>query len=201
MQTAIDWRRAQARLGVTADGQPGPVTYAALLVRTAGHSVPLAYQLGTALAAHIPIAQLDATPARLAGFLGQCCHESQGFARLRETWGPTAAQRGYEGRLDLGNTRPGDGLRYLGRGLIQITGRANYARAGAVLSLPLIEQPALAELPETAVRTAIDFWTRCSLSGPADRCDWRAVTRGINGGLTALAERVSCVGRALAVLG
>src|SRR5690606_17393021 len=65
-------------------------------------------------------------PTRLAAFLAQVGHESGGFVYAREIWGPTEAQKRYEGRKDLGNTQPGDGSRFRGRGLIQITGRANY---------------------------------------------------------------------------
>ena len=68
------------------------------------------------------------TPLRLAAFIAQIAHESGDFKYTREIWGPTKAQIGYEGRLDLGNTVPGDGKRYRGRGLIQITGRSNYVK-------------------------------------------------------------------------
>src|SRR5690606_26808719 len=68
------------------------------------------------------------TALQKAHFLAQVAHESAGFTRTREIWGPTTAQRRYEGRIDLGNVFPGDGSKYRGRGLIQITGRANYGQ-------------------------------------------------------------------------
>lgn len=200
MTTPIDWTRAQARLGVKADGSPGPITNAALLVHVAGHAVPLAASLGAAIVAHAAAAPVAGTAERLAGWLGQCCHESWGYTRLREVWVPTPAQRGYEGRRDLGNTHPGDGARFLGRGLIQITGRANYVAMGVALGLDLVAWPELAEQPEVAVLTAVNFWTRRGLALAADRRDWATITRRINGGLTALDARVRCIERALAVL-
>src|SRR4051812_35649614 len=83
---------------------------------------------------HMPITNAMAaydvnTPKRAAMFLAQVSHESGRFQWVRELWGPTPAQTRYEGRADLGNLRPGDGRRYLGRGPIQVTGRSNYASA------------------------------------------------------------------------
>ena len=69
------------------------------------------------------------TPQRLAHFIAQVGHESGSLRHVREIWGPTPAQASYEGRHNLGNVQPGDGARYMGRGPIQLTGRANYAAA------------------------------------------------------------------------
>src|SRR5258706_2482797 len=81
------------------------------------------------------------TAKRQAAFLPQVSHESNGFLWMREIWGPSPAQRAYEPpsrkAMDLGNLQAGDGFRYRGRGLIQITGRANYAACGEALALPL----------------------------------------------------------------
>ncbi|WP_456027277.1 glycoside hydrolase family 19 protein, partial [Pseudomonas capeferrum] len=79
--------------------------------------------------------------ARVAAFIAQVGHESGQLRYVREIWGPTAQQLTYEGRADLGNTVKGDGSKYHGRGLIQITGRANYAACGEALGLDLINKP------------------------------------------------------------
>ena len=79
------------------------------------------------------------TPGRMAAFLAQIGHESGGLHWLTELWGPTEAQRRYEGRLDLGNTTAGDGFKYRGRGLIQITGRSNYQLCSEALATDFIE--------------------------------------------------------------
>lgn len=138
---------------------------------------------------------------RQAHFLAQICHESGGFTWLEEIWGPTPAQLRYEGRRGLGNTQPGDGYRYRGRGLIQLTGRANYRRAGQALELPLEQQPEMAAVPEYAAMIAAWFWSTrrpvyngqsTTLNALADTdtvAAFRAITRAINGGENGLEDR------------
>lgn len=77
------------------------------------------------------------TPAHQAAFLAQIGHESGQLKWVKEIWGPTPAQSCYEGRKDLGNTEPGDGRQFFGRGLIQVTGRENYRRTGAAPGVSL----------------------------------------------------------------
>jgi putative chitinase len=131
------------------------------------------------------------TDARQAAFLAQVGHESGGLHWMVELWGPTAAQARYEGRADLGNTEPGDGYRYRGRGLIQLTGRANYARASAALSFDLIAQPEKLGEPELACRSAGWYWKEHGLNAFADAGDFETLTRRINGGLNGFEQRVS----------
>lgn len=122
------------------------------------------------------------TPERQAAFLAQIGHESGGLHWTSELWGPTAAQTGYEGRKDLGNTQPGDGFRFRGRGLIQITGRDNYYTAGAALGVDLLSDPALLAQPALAARSAAWFWKAHGLNELADAGDFSHITRRINGG-------------------
>ena len=127
------------------------------------------------------------TPRRQAAFLAQVAHESGELLYTHELESGAA----YEGRADLGNTQPGDGERFKGRGLLQITGRANYADCGAALSLPLTETPALLETPAGACRSAAWFWTRRGLSLLADVDHFGEITHRINGGYIGLDERLS----------
>lgn len=127
------------------------------------------------------------TPARQAAFIAQIAHESGQFRYVREL----ASGSAYEGRADLGNTMRGDGVRFKGRGLIQITGRANYKACGAALGLDLILYPELLEQPMYACRSAGWFWKARGLNELADAGDQVKITRRINGGTNGLAERLA----------
>lgn len=130
------------------------------------------------------------TPQRQAAFLAQVGHESGGLHWLVEIWGPTDTQRRYEGRYDLGNIAPGDGFKFRGRGLIQLTGRGNYKTAGAALGVDLIEQPELLGEPALACRSAAWFWSSRGLNELADAGEFERITKRINGGLNGYAERL-----------
>jgi len=147
------------------------------------------------------MAEFDiSTRERQAAFLAQIGHESGGLHWLVELWGPTAAQARYEGRKDLGNTQPGDGYRYRGRGLIQITGRANYEECGAALGVDLVNEPEKLGEPELASRSAAWFWESRGLNELADAGDFEKVTRRINGGLNGYADRVARLEMAMSAL-
>ncbi len=141
------------------------------------------------------------TPARQAAFLAQLAHESAEFRFMEEIWGPTPAQRRYEGRSDLGNTVAGDGFRYKGRGPIQITGRFNYKKYGDLLGLDLINNPQQAATPEVGFRIAGAYWQKNNINAMADRQDIVAVTKAINGGTNGLDDRKKYYERAKRVLG
>lgn len=137
------------------------------------------------------------TPERMAAFLAQVGHETNAFRWLREIWGPTRAQTGYEGRTDLGNTHPGDGKRFMGRGLIQLTGRANYGFAREQLRLRLGDsvpdfeaRPDMVMAPRWAALTAGNYWHRRGLNALADAGAFEQITRRINGGLNGQPDRL-----------
>ena len=140
------------------------------------------------------------TIARIAAFIAQVGHESGQLRYVREIWGPTAQQAGYEGRADLGNTVKGDGSKYRGRGLIQITGRANYAACGEALGLDLINQPELLEQPQHAAMSAAWFWSTKGLNTLADKGEFVKITRRVNGGVNGLEDRQRLYAQAQKVL-
>lgn len=168
------------------------------------------------------------TPRRQAMFLAQVAHESGGLARVVEnlnysaeglmrTWPqrfPTIestdtfarsperiASYVYADRLGNGPASSGDGWRFRGRGLIQVTGRANYDAAGVALGLDLIAAPDLLMMPIPAARSAGWFWDARDLNGPADALDIVTATRRINGGLNGLDDRKARYLRACRALG
>ncbi|WP_223645713.1 glycoside hydrolase family 19 protein [Corallococcus sp. EGB] len=136
------------------------------------------------------------TPRRQAAFLAQLAHESAEFRYFEEL----ASGRAYERRKDLGNVKPGDGMRYKGRGPIQITGRANYRAAGKALELDLEENPARAADLDVGFRTAAWFWNSRDLNKHADKGEFDAITRRINGGYNGKASRDTYYQRALRLL-
>ena len=139
---------------------------------------------------------------RAAAFIAQVGHESGQFRWLREIWGPTEQQAGYEGRADLGNTVKGDGSKYRGRGLIQITGHDNYLRCSLALfgDERLLRTPELLELPEWAAESAAWFWSVNGLNALADQEQFNTISRRINGGLNGQADRQALYDKALKVL-
>ncbi|KEZ65506.1 chitinase [Pseudomonas syringae pv. syringae FF5] len=144
------------------------------------------------------------TKLRIAAFLAQVGHESGQLRYVRELGSDAYLEKYDTGRLAerLGNTPKddGDGQLYRGRGLIQITGRANYAECGEALGLDLLQQPELLERPEHAAMSAAWFWHRAGLNTFADRSDFLTITKRINGGTNGLADRQELYTRALKVL-
>jgi putative chitinase len=144
------------------------------------------------VATYLPMALENAqinTPLRVGHFLAQAAHESDGFKTLQEYWGPTAAQKKYEGRADLGNVVVGDGSTFRGRGIFQLTGRANYETFGKKLGVDMVSDPSLAATGKISALTACEYWKNRGINVPADKDDIAAVTRKINGGTNGLAAR------------
>jgi putative chitinase len=165
------------------------------------------------------------TPERQAAFIGQCAHESANFKTLQEnlnysakglnaTWpsrfpSEDAAQpfhrqpekianKVYSGRM--GNLDEGDGWKYRGRGLIQLTGKDNYQLASDALGVDFIADPDLVLTKEYAALTAAWYWNKRSLNKEADAKDFTGMTKKINGGIIGLADRVAHINSALNVL-
>lgn len=118
------------------------------------------------------------TKARQSAFLATVGHESGQLLYVKEL----ASGKAYEGRKDLGNTQPGDGVRFRGRGLIQITGRANYEKCGKALGYDLIAHPEFLESPVLACRSAGWFWRSNGLNILADKGDFDGVCDAVNRG-------------------
>jgi putative chitinase len=167
------------------------------------------------------------TPERKAAFIGQCQHESANFKTLREnlnysdkglcaTWPkrfPTMeaaapyhrnpekiANKVYCDRMGNGSEESGEGWKYSGRGLIQLTGKANYMAASDALMVDLVADPDLVLLPEYAALTAAWFWDKNGLNKYADVADYPGMTKRINGGTIGLVDRVKHITTALTIL-
>ena len=100
----------------------------------------------------------------------------------------------------MGNTQKGDGPRYKGRGLLQLTGRANYADYGKALGVDLVNNPTLAAQPALSLKIACEYWKRHNIDADCDRDDVQAVTRKVNGGLNGLSDRITFTQKAKAAV-
>ena len=168
------------------------------------------------------------TPKRQAAFIGQCAHESANFKTLEENlnykpeslmrvWpsrfpdlqtamkyahNPEAiANKVYGGRMGNGQEETGDGWKYHGRGLIQLTGKENYANCGSGIGVDLLSNPNLLNTPEYAALSAGWFWNKKGLNSLADAGDFETMTKRINGGTLGLDDRKAKIAKALSVLG
>ena len=135
---------------------------------------------------------------REAAFLAQIAHESGELHHVREIWGPTDWQVRYEENHSLGNVIPGDGKRFMGRGLIQLTGRDNYQRCSLALFQDerLLDRPDLLEEPENAALSAAWYWNIRKINQPADFGDFQTVTKRINPALLGYNQRLAYYQRA-----
>ncbi len=180
----LDARRLQGRLGVPADGIIGAGTLTALFARM-GAQKPIAEELGLAANVHFRTYGILDSGLRLAHFMGQCSHESGGFRFMEEI----ASGAAYEGRADIGNTQPGDGRRFKGRGPIQLTGRANYRRVGRRIGIDLERHPQIVSHPSIGLLVGCVYWNDRKLNAKADADDLVGLTKAINGGTNGLEDR------------
>jgi len=144
---------------------------------------------------HMPKYDVD-TFLRVCHFLAQAAHESASFRTLEEY----ASGAAYEGRKDLGNVNKGDGVRYKGRGIFQLTGRANYRQMSKILNVDLENNPELAETPEISVLTALEYWKTRGLNRWADANDIVTITKRINGGTNGLSDRRKYYKKAITII-
>ena len=144
----------------------------------------------------MPLHHID-NAFRVASYLAQVGHESGCLRYVEEI----ASGARYEGRKDLGNVRPGDGRRFKGRGLIQITGRANYAKCAEALGIDCLRQPQMLCRPEWAVKSSMWYWDEHDLNSYADRDDLKGQTKVINGGYNGYEDRKRLYVAALTMLG
>ena len=154
------------------------------------------------------------TANEAAAFLGQACVETDYFKTLREYWGPTAQQLKYDPESksqlskDLGNTAKGDGHTYMGRGIFQNTGKANYAKLSELFGIDFVKNPELLETPEWSMKCAVAYWNEKNLGKYAITANFIAVGRGINRGNPKSkskayheAQRINACNKALTLLG
>lgn len=186
----IDIPKLQAMLGVKADGIAGPITWSAWFCKS-GASASMASEFGRCAADHFAAFGLLENTLRLAHFMAQLLHESGSFRYMEEI----ASGADYENRRDLGNTQPGDGKRFKGRGPIQITGRANYRDFGDAIGVDLIATPERASEPYIGLHLALAYWRSRNLNRLADADDVVGITRRINGGTNGVADRKAKVAK------
>lgn len=180
----MDVKKLQTTLGVKADGIAGRGTFTALF-RKLGASQERAEELALSANVHFPAYGIMDDPLRLAHFMAQLVHESGSFRYMEEI----ASGAAYEGREDLGNIVAGDGKRYKGRGVLQLTGRANYRAFGRRIGIDLERHPEIAAVPSIGLHLALEYWRNRNLNTWADRDDVLAITRKINGGTNGLTDR------------
>ena len=180
----LDIPKLQRTLGVKDDGQAGVGTFTALF-RKMGATADRAEELAIAAAVHFSPYGVLTSDKRLAHFLAQLAHESGSFRYMEEL----ASGQAYEGRTDLGNTQPGDGKRFKGRGPIQVTGRKNYRHFGRKIGIEIERHPEIAAVPSIGLHLALEYWRSRNLNALADADDIEGITRKINGGLNGFADR------------
>ena len=179
-----DIAKLQKAAGVKADGILGRNTLTAVFQKL-GASQARAEELGLAANIHFRTYGILDNPLRLIHFLAQLAHESGNFRYMEEI----ASGAAYEGRKDLGNVMSGDGVKFKGRGPIQLTGRANYRRYGQQLGIDFESNPTIVAIPSVGLLVACKFWSDNGLNELADKDDVLSITKRINGGTNGFEDR------------
>ena len=197
---------AAAAAAAAADTSPAPITQQAaaqpeVTLPASKPAIPsvirqiqagLKTPLGKALASEAGIAGIKGE--ELAQFLAQCAHETSNFTSLKEFGGKLDFKK-YDIRHNpalakiLGNTKPGDGLKYIGRGFIQLTGKDNYKRVEKALGIPIVANPNLVEKPDVAAKIAVWYWQNRVVPKVDDFSNTTAATKPINSNLNGLDDR------------
>lgn len=180
----MNFKNLQRKLGVTDDGVVGRGTLKALFKKL-GANQSRAEELALAANVHFKDYAILYNELRFAHFIAQLAHESGNFRYMEEI----ASGAAYEGRKDLGNTEKGDGIRYKGRGPIQLTGRANYRKYARALGIDFESHPELVSIPSIGLLVACKYWANNGLNEIADRDDISTITLRINGGTNGIEDR------------
>lgn len=137
---------------------------------------------------------------RLDAFLAQAAHETNGFRTLKEYGDKKYFTRMYEGRKDLGNLLPGDGAKFPGRGIFQVTGRGNTSDLSKAVGVNFVANPELLEKPQYAVLSACHYWKSRGFNELADKDKFTRMSYMLNGGYNGLADRKSYWKKLLSVI-
>lgn len=182
------------------DGLPGPLTYAAIFEFAAQRPLSLTVKtkLGKAAARYWPNYGIADRTNRIDDFVANTCHETARYQYFKELGGKAYFFKMYDIHgsrphvaKDLGNILPGDGAKYPGRGIPQLTGRANYKKYGDRLGIDLINFPAMAEDIDISFEITCEFWADKGMNALSDAGNTRAVCIKWNGGTNGLAERTA----------
>lgn len=184
----------QRNIGASIDGSIGRNTLSTLFLKL-GASKPRADLLGLAASVHMTRFGILDDELTFANFIGQCAHETQGFRFMEEI----ASGKQYEGRIDLGNIKVGDGVRYKGRGPLQTTGRDNYTIVSREAGMDFVEHPERVAEPDIGMYTSVLFWERRKLNNLIIACNGdieasiKTSTYKVNGGYRGYDSRIAWV--------
>lgn len=186
----------QRNIGAKVDGVIGRNTLTKLFSYL-GASNPRAEKMGLAANVHFRTYGIMDDELCFINFIGQCAHETMGFRFMEET----ASGKDYEGRIDLGNIKSGDGVRYKGRGALQTTGRDNYTQASNEAGMDFVGNPERLAEPDIGMYASVLFWNRKKINDLVLACNGnledsiKISTFKVNGGYRGYESRVAWIKR------